>query len=153
MLHPRKFPPCHRGCRKASRRESSREFRSSRYVTTQWPGCTPKLDTLPTHRSQSGKQNGLWMSTSIEGKVSRSARCPGQSQGVGLVVVELIESARDRVAIKTFDSAMPERTIYTLYALGSVVRQWLLEDIMSHSPADEYPTVTPQPQGSSNSRD
>jgi len=50
-----------------------------------------------------------------------------------------MESARDRVAIKTFDSAMPERTVYTLYALGSVVRQWLLEDIMSHSPAEEHP--------------
>jgi len=64
-----------------------------------------------------------------------------------------MESTRDRVVVKTFPSAMPERAVYTLYALESVVRQRLLEDIMSHSLADEHPTITLQPQGCSNSRD
>jgi len=70
-----------------------------------------------------------------------------------MLLVELMESARDIVAIKTFPGDIPKKTVYTLSALGSVVREWLLEDIMSHSPADEHPTVTPQPQGSSNSHD
>ena len=52
---------------------------------------TPERDTLPIHNSQSGEQNGFWMSVEIEGKVSSSAGYAGQSQGVGLDVGVLMD--------------------------------------------------------------
>ena len=52
---------------------------------------TPERDTLPMHSSQSGGQNGFWVSVEIEGKVSSSAGYAGQSQGVGLDVGVLMD--------------------------------------------------------------
>jgi len=49
------------------------------------PAVTPERDPLPIHGSQSEKQNE-WVSVEIEGTVSSSVGCPGQSQGVGLDV-------------------------------------------------------------------
>jgi len=34
---------------------------------------TPQKDTLPIYSSQFGKENGLWISVEIDGKVSSSA--------------------------------------------------------------------------------
>ena len=67
-------------------------------------------------------------------------------------IVELMESASDRVAVMAFLWAMPNK-VYTLNASGSVARQQLLEGIMSLSPVGGHPAVLSQRQGNSNGRD
>jgi len=52
---------------------------------------TPERDTLPIYSSQSGQQNGFWISVEIEGRVSNSAGYAGQSQGVGMDVGVLMD--------------------------------------------------------------
>jgi len=56
------------------------------------------------------------------------------------LIVESMESARDRVAVMTFPYIMPNN-VYTLNASGSIARQQLLEDIMSLPSADEHPAI------------
>lgn len=52
---------------------------------------TPERDTLPIYSSQSGQQNGFWISVEIEGRVSSSAGYAGQPQGVGMDVGVLMD--------------------------------------------------------------
>jgi len=82
-----------------------------------------------------------------------TSRTPYSSMKSGAkLIVESMESARDRVAVMTFPCAM-SNNVYTLNASGSVARQQLLEDIMSLSSVDEHPAIVSQCQGSSNGRD